>query len=234
MSQRDKATLKALFQTGDAPTGSDFEDLIDSSLNLAETSVQTVAGQIDYSGGATFATISAATVGGAQGTFTAMTVTAASIITLSSNNISGLARAEMYRISGGTCAFAALSAFMTLSAITTSADSAILQQFSHSGSGKLTYVGTATKVVEVVANFDTLSVTGRQLFAVRIGVNGTTLERSEISFNSTTVAGTPSRSGDIGCMVTLTTNSFIEVFAAAQLNVSDIVFTKLNLRIREA
>ena len=233
MAQRDKATLKALFQTGDGPSGSDYEDLIDSFLNLAETTVQTIAGNIAFSGGATYSTLSAAVVGGAQGTFSALNATAASITTLSANNISGLARAEMYRISGGTCAFASLSAFMPLTAATTSADSAVLQQFTHSASGKLTYTGVATKVVEVQANFDTLGVTVRQAFAVRFGVNGTTLDKSEISFNTTTVAGVASRSGTIGCMVTLTTNSFIELFAAPQLNVSDVVFTKLNLRVRE-
>jgi len=47
MAQQDKATLKQAFETGDAPTGSDFENLIDSQLNLAETTAQTINGPVN-------------------------------------------------------------------------------------------------------------------------------------------------------------------------------------------
>lgn len=234
MAQRDKATLKTIFETGDAPTGSDFEDLIDSSLNLQETTAQTINGQISFAGGASFASLSAATVGGAQGTFTSLNATAASMVTLSVNNLSGLARAEMYGLTPGTAAYASMSAFVPLTAMLTTADSAIIQQFTHSSSARLTYVGTVTKVVNVEVTFDTQTVTGRQHFAMRVGVNGNTLEKSEVTFMSTTAAGATSHGGGFGCMVTLTANSFIEVWSAAYLNNANVIFTRLNVRVTEA
>jgi len=63
MSQQDKATLKTAFQTGDSPTGADFDNLIDSQLNLAETASQTINGPVNFAGGITFATVSAALAG---------------------------------------------------------------------------------------------------------------------------------------------------------------------------
>lgn len=38
----NKASLQALFQTGDIPTGTDYSNFIDSCVNVAETSAQTV------------------------------------------------------------------------------------------------------------------------------------------------------------------------------------------------
>lgn len=63
MSQQDKATLKTAFQTGDSPTGADFDNLIDSQLNLAETASQTINGPVNFAGGITFAAVSAALAG---------------------------------------------------------------------------------------------------------------------------------------------------------------------------
>ena len=46
MTNRNKASLTALFQTGDIPIGQDYADLIDSNVNLVETAVQTMAGPL--------------------------------------------------------------------------------------------------------------------------------------------------------------------------------------------
>lgn len=46
MTQRNKAALQALFQTNDVPTGTDFGDMIDSAVNAADTSAQTMAGNL--------------------------------------------------------------------------------------------------------------------------------------------------------------------------------------------
>lgn len=43
----NKSTLIALFQTGDVPTGTDYADLINSNLNLNETTTQTCLGPIN-------------------------------------------------------------------------------------------------------------------------------------------------------------------------------------------
>jgi hypothetical protein len=46
MTNQSKAVLEALFETGDVPTGANYTDLIDSSVNLAETSAQTMIGPL--------------------------------------------------------------------------------------------------------------------------------------------------------------------------------------------
>ncbi|MEE8234316.1 MAG: hypothetical protein V3R41_06525 [Gammaproteobacteria bacterium] len=46
MAQKDKATLTALFETGDTPDGTDFADLIDSNLNLVNSTAQSMGGPL--------------------------------------------------------------------------------------------------------------------------------------------------------------------------------------------
>lgn len=234
MAQQDKATLKASMESGDTPDGDIFANLVDSQLNLQETTAQTINGPVVFAGGASFAAISAAVVGGAAGTFSSLAATAATIITLTATNLFGLAKGELYGLTGGTCAFASLSAFMPLTAMTTTAEAApILTQFTHNGSGRLTYTGVATKNFLVDVDFTVLAVTGLQRFEAGVGVNGAVQAKTGITFKATTVAGQAPNAGHFGGLITLTANSFIEVMAQAVLNVSDIQFTKLSVRIRE-
>jgi len=46
MTAQSRATLKAKFETGDTPTGTDYADLIDSSVSLVDASAQTVASNL--------------------------------------------------------------------------------------------------------------------------------------------------------------------------------------------
>lgn len=82
MSEQDRATLKQAFATGQSPTGNDFANLIDSALNLAETASQTINSPISFAGGFTSASLSAATVGGAQGTFATLNATSGTVTSL--------------------------------------------------------------------------------------------------------------------------------------------------------
>jgi len=232
MAQQDKATLKQAFQTGDGPTGSDFDNLIDSQLNLQEVTAQTILGAIVFSGGVTFSAVSAAVVGGNAASFSTLAATAASIVTLSATNIFGLARGECYAVSNGVIAVTALNSYVVTNSLT-SAETAQIQQFTHNASGRLTYIGTATKSFAVDVDFSMTANTVLQAVEVRIGVNGTSQVKTGISFHVVTAASIGPISGHVGGFVTLTANSFIEVLAAATLNVSDITFTKLSLRVRE-
>lgn len=47
MTTYNKTTLKTFFETNDVPTGSDYANLIDSCVNVAETAVQTMSGAIN-------------------------------------------------------------------------------------------------------------------------------------------------------------------------------------------
>ena len=50
MASRNKTTLKTYFNTGDFPTETHFHDLIDSNLNLSDSSTQTVSSPVTISG----------------------------------------------------------------------------------------------------------------------------------------------------------------------------------------
>jgi len=58
MSALDRAALKAAFENGDQPQGSDYENFIDSFVNLAETTAQTMNGPLILAGGLSAASIS--------------------------------------------------------------------------------------------------------------------------------------------------------------------------------
>lgn len=46
MTNYNKQTLGTFFQTGDVPSGTDYQNLIDSQVNIVETSVQAMAGPL--------------------------------------------------------------------------------------------------------------------------------------------------------------------------------------------
>lgn len=102
MTAQDRSTLKGVFETGDTPDGSNYADLIDSFLSLAETTAQTVAGKVTFSGGIVVSTVSANLIGDVTGNLTGnvsgqtvttsalvVTTVTADTVTASAANISG-------------------------------------------------------------------------------------------------------------------------------------------------
>jgi len=53
MAKQNKTTLKGYFETGDIPSQTQYADLIDSNLNLSETTEQTIAGGLNIGGNIT-------------------------------------------------------------------------------------------------------------------------------------------------------------------------------------
>ncbi len=53
MAKQNRTTLKGYFQTGDIPNQNQYADLIDSNLNLSETSQQELAGGLNITGNIT-------------------------------------------------------------------------------------------------------------------------------------------------------------------------------------
>jgi hypothetical protein len=51
LTAKTRANLITEFQTGDVPDGSDYQDLIDSALNLTDSSAQTMTSKLTISGG---------------------------------------------------------------------------------------------------------------------------------------------------------------------------------------
>ena len=48
MAKQNRTTLKGFFETGDTPSQAQYADLIDSNLNLSDTTTQTIAGPITF------------------------------------------------------------------------------------------------------------------------------------------------------------------------------------------
>ena len=53
MAKKNRTTLKGYFETGDIPNQNQYADLIDSNLNLSETSQQELAGGLNITGNIT-------------------------------------------------------------------------------------------------------------------------------------------------------------------------------------
>lgn len=87
MTAQIRSVLKGKFEQGDAPQGADYEDLIDSAANLAETTVQSFQGEVK--GPKFFAT---SEVCAPSGKFTALYGASVSAATLEVNvaNVSSL------------------------------------------------------------------------------------------------------------------------------------------------
>jgi hypothetical protein len=70
MTARSRANLITEFQTGDVPDGDDYKDLIDSALNLTDSSAQTVTSKLTISGGVETTNVTAQRVFASAATFT--------------------------------------------------------------------------------------------------------------------------------------------------------------------
>ena len=96
MTAQNRATLKALFEDGDIPTGSNYKDFIDSFVSLADTSAQSLSSKLtldtmEVTGTVTAAAVraSAVTVSGAftiDGTIVAEVSATATVSAVASAN----------------------------------------------------------------------------------------------------------------------------------------------------
>lgn len=95
MVAQDRATLKAEFETGDVPDGTDYGNLIDSFISITDTSAQAVASPISFAGSAAFtSTVTAATARVLGGINVSGAVTAGSVDVLGALRVSAAASLE--------------------------------------------------------------------------------------------------------------------------------------------
>ena len=70
MTAKSRTNLISEFQTGDVPDGDDYQDLIDSAVNLTDSSAQTVTSKLTISGGMETTTVTAQRVFSSAARFT--------------------------------------------------------------------------------------------------------------------------------------------------------------------
>jgi hypothetical protein len=78
MTAKSRANLVTEFQTGDVPDGDDYQDLIDSAVNLTDSSAQTVTSKLTISGGVETTNVTAQRIFCSAATYTG-TVSAATL-----------------------------------------------------------------------------------------------------------------------------------------------------------
>ncbi len=104
----NKQTLGSFFQTGDVPQGSDYQNLIDSQVNIVETSVQAMGGPLSTTELIT-GRVSAGNVN-ITGTLTVAGITSVATLSIANLNTSTVSAGAVYTdtisVSGNTSAAA--------------------------------------------------------------------------------------------------------------------------------
>ena len=159
MAAKSRANLRALFETGDVPDGDDFGDLIDSFVNITDTSAQAVASPISPP------SVSTGTV---------------SATTLYANvaYVRGLATHENPYIEAfaDVTAITSVEATATWTLVSASLTAPNASSFSVSGHD-ITYTGGVTAKFRVEAQIDVRGSTNQQLW-FGVTKNGTVVSGS--------------------------------------------------------
>ena len=216
MAIKTRAILKTQFENGDVPTGNDYADLIDSALNLADTSAQTATSDI-YGSLVRYTTVCANSI--FTDNLAAANATIVSGATVNAANISAQdirTSSIRYKIPYGSLIKKSnntisqnTSAFTGFSASTGSGQSS--SHFLTSNSGRLTYRGSTTAdfyvSYSVGGTLDNIGAADTVSFA--LGKNGVVLTGTRTTFS---MVSSRSESGSGSGITTMVCGDFIEIF----------------------
>ena len=176
MTAQTRTTNVGRFETGDTPVGSDFVDLIDSFLSLADTTAQTVTSDVVFSGQIVPARVSATDIvaGSASITGDLSWQTSQGELTMS-------ATAAVTALTTGT--FVPLSGASTITSGATRFTSAAAQRLRYTGAIIKTFKADLRCMVKRA------DAGARAVIAIRLGLNGSTLARSEMQTSIGTAGG---------------------------------------------
>lgn len=217
MAIKSRATLKQSFENGDVPTGSDYEDLIDSFLNLADTSAQTVDGPI-HGAAVRYTTVCANSL--FTDNLSSVSAISFNDVTANTIKVSGLTAEDIatsaisYKIPYGSVlkrsnntVNANTSAFASISAHTASGRST--SHFTTSTSGRLHYNGpTADFLIHytISASLDTVSSAENIQFAV--SQKGTVVTATRTTFAA---VSTRAESGAGSGIINLSSGEYVDL-----------------------
>lgn len=248
MTAQNRTTNKAKFENGDKPQGSDYVDLIDSFLSLADSSAQSVASHVTFSGGLSTTTasvaslnstdivfvsaagtkldvssVSAAVVAAASGAFTSLSV--------NGENVKGAgASGAIYTQSPGQTVITTATSYVKVSA-TTTAVSSVLANFDMPANGRLRYTGTDTRKFSIAAYWSATCTTNSQILGAAISKNGNVLPSSIIERKIGT--GGDVGAAALGCITDMKTNDYIEVFVTNYSGTAAVLTKRLGLKVEE-
>jgi len=145
MASKNRTTLKGYFETGDTPSQAQYADLIDSNLNLSETTDQTTAGGLNITGNVTSSGNISASGGieatSFQGTF-------------GSSGVDWNARGASYTFAGGT--------HITASGNISASGDLYANKYHSNGYNLLRYKANEDRTI-VGSKFKTTHITGSSL-----------------------------------------------------------------------
>lgn len=251
MTAQSRATLKAEFEDGDVPDGTNYADLIDSFLSLIDSTAQSVASPItvpsitvtgEVSAGQVNAVEVSASVGsfqvlGVAGEVSAATAFVSGAVCAGTLFIGGNevlaagagATIEVFFESTATTSFAGAGTFTTLRAVTSS-DSTFTVEFEHTSSAgehEIKYIGPNAKTFHVAAHISFEILGNNKLGKFCLAKNGTELTKSEMQrFVST---GTDVGAISVGSLISLVSGDTVDVRMANATDTTDAVVTGLTI-----
>lgn len=165
MVAQDRSTLQSVFETGDVPDGTDYANLIDSFINLVETSAQSIASPVTFAGSAAFTS----------------TTTAASISVLGTASVSGAVTAGSLSVLGA----ATVSATATFNGPVVAAGTVTADSMSVLGAMR---VSAATSLNATTIGGQ-LTVVTAQTTATASGGAGSTVPTTAVRYLKVVVSG---------------------------------------------
>lgn len=193
MTAQTRAVNKSRFEQGDTPQGSDYADLIDSSVSIADTTAQSISSPLTVTGALGAST----TVSAATGEFT--TVSADSVV---ATTVSASSAAFETLTVGGETVVPATSASIAIGAMSITATASLTPSAAGAYSlisgtfttqsvldnkvsasptlCELEYTGSATARFMASCYISLKASGNNKLSAIRIAVNGSSQSRSQI------------------------------------------------------
>lgn len=257
MTAQNRTTNKGRFEQGDTPQGSDYVDLIDSYLSLADTTAQAVSSPLTLSGSlGVAATASASTLEvlgiirvSGKATFSGA-VEVSGMVSAGSMKVGAVSADSLWvggeQITPPSGAVAAGETFITASAAfvasaagsysiipgTFSAISTLQQDTSSSPTlCEIEYTGSSTAKFVAQGVISVKASATNKLSSMRIAVNASSLSRTEIDrfIASTTDAG----AGAVQGLLLLNPNDKVSFMLTNKTDTAGLHILKVNFNLRE-
>lgn len=227
MTARTRAALKLLFETDDVPTAVQYGDLIDSCVNLVDTTAQSLASNVTVSGAAA-GVVCAVNLFVTKLTFSEIN----NLTTLSASNV----RTSAFR-HRSPHAYMWLDTSVTYAgslspqkvAGPTTAHPGDLKAFTHTASNRLTYTGNQARMM-VMYNLavDSGGLTTEFIFQGFIAKNGV-LEPDSMAVSN--LESTPLNQITGSAIVDMVSGDYVEIWSATSGSAAAITLRTLSMAV---
>lgn len=247
MTSQTRTILKAKYEQGDTPQGTDYVDLIDSFLSLADTTAQSISSPITVAGTMGATAVTATRVEASAGVFTTVSANSLHASTVSASSASfdtlivggeiilppsqSVSVGEQFLTATAAAIASGAGSYGTLTGTFSSIST--LQQFMSASPtlSEITYTGSATAKFFATVYMSIKASAVNKLAAFRIGVNSSSLSRTEMRrfISSSTDVG----SATVGGLVLLNPLDRVSFMCTNTTDTTGIIFSKLVFHVEE-